>query len=339
MRNRTLFGSLMLIGVMVAALAGGSYAVFTDTEAVHVKFEAGTIDIKLNGQEGFQTVHVNPDGYNDWKPGDSTDWPLRIRNTGENTAWIQIYVYPTGAWDQGAPEFWDVASQHIGPDGPWFVDPGQLLELSLHVEFPQSIGNDYQGAQGDLLILVVAKQYRNKFEEGYDCVALENKDESFLPILDDDIEGVVCYKVEDGKLLVDVNGYGLQADEYFQLALNGPGGCANFPDVSFAGMGATLYHSGWYQHNPGQLSPTCDAEWNEGVWNFVGTDGEVKSSGVGSISWGGELAGLPSGHYENVKFVVKLISGYAGAAPSAGDYGTSWTPMLVEMNYLDFTIP
>lgn len=348
MRNRTLFGSLLLIGVMVAALAGGSYAIFTDTESAHVKFEAGSIEITVDG-DVFTEEFLVPGEFDDWKPGDYEEWPIHIVNHG-NKAWIQIYIYPTPPWDATKPNFWDVAEFGVEPSedwNQWILEEGGELDLTLWVDFPQTVGNDYEEAQGDLLILVVAKQYRNKFEEGFSCVALENKDSNFLPILGDELEGIVCYKVVGDELLVDVNGYGLIPGEYYQLALNGPGGgpnCDNFVDVSFAGMDTSLYHSGWYQYNPGQLAPTCTASWNEGVWNFSGTDGEVQATdpdndGLGSISWGGALAGLPDGDYEKVKFVVKLIDGYAGSAPSHSDHGTSWTPVLVEMDYLSFIIP
>ena len=348
MRNRTLFGSLLLVGVMIAALAGGSYAIFTDTESAHVKFEAGSIDIALSG-EVYTETYLNPDGFDDWKPGDHDEFELNITNL-DNKAWIQIYIYETPPWTEGRANFWDVAEWdviHSGTWNQWVLGKNETMQVKLSVDFPQWVGNDYEGAQGDLLILVVAKQYRNKFEEGFSCVALENKDANFLPILGDDLEGIVCYKVVGDELLVDVNGYGLIPGEYYQLALNGPGGgptCDNFVDVSFAGMDTSLYHSGWYQYNPGQLAPSCTASWNEGVWNFIGTDGEVQAmdpdnDGLGSISWGGVLTGLPDGDYEKVKFVVKLIDGYAGAAPAHADHGTSWTPVLVEMDYLSFTIP
>lgn len=347
MKRKSLLVGVLVIVVVIAAVASGTYAIFTDTEAAHVQFEAGTIDIEVNGQEpGYQEFFLNPAGFDDWKPGDHAEWVLDIHNKGNNKAWIQIYVYPTGPWEQGRANFWDVATYEFDAPSPWnewILPHSNHLMVTLKVDFPQWAGNDYQGAQGDLLILIVAKQWRNKFEEGYSCVALENKDLNapWLPHLDDDLEGIVCYKPTGnaGELEVDVNAYGLTPDEYYQLSLNGTGGCSNFEDVSFAGMSGSLYHSGWYYFDGMLLHDTCTETWHEGCWNFTGTDGEVQASGSGSISWGGTLTGLPQGNYDQVKFLVKHITGYTDPPPGPGDYGTTWTPVLMEMDYLNFQIP
>jgi hypothetical protein len=139
-----------------------------------------------------------------------------------------------------------------------------------------------------------------------------------------------------------VNGYGLIPGEYYQLSLNGTGGgatCDNFEDKSFAEMTGSLYHSGWYWYDGMVLHANCAEDWHEGVYNFTGTDGEVQASATGSISWGGVISGLPLGTYDKVKFMVKHITGYTDPPPAPGDYGTSWTPVLMEMDYLSFTIP
>ena len=344
MKRKKLFTGALLTVVLLSAFVGGGYAIFTDTESTHVRFEAGTINISLSG-EVYEKLYLKPEGFDDWKPGDNEDFELNIKNVGNNKAWIQLYIYETPPWTEGRPNFWDVAEWGVTDDtnwNKWLLSPQETMQLKLWVDFPQWVGNDYQGAQGDLLILVVAKQWRNKFEEGYSCVALEDKDNKWLPILGNELEGIVCYKVEGDKLLVDVNGYGLTPGEYYQLSLNGTGGgpsCSNFEDVSFAGMTSSLYHSGWYHFDGMLLHSTCTEDWHEGVYNFTGTDGEVKASSAGSISWGGVVTGLPSGNYDKVKFLVKHITGYTDPPPESGDYGTNWTPVLMEMDYLSFTIP
>jgi predicted ribosomally synthesized peptide with SipW-like signal peptide len=342
MTRKSIFVGGLLTLVLTAAVVGGSFAIFTDTDSAHVKFEAGTIEIDVSG-DVFTETYLNPDGFDDWKPGDYDEFSLIIDNTGSNKAWIQLYIYETPPWDEERPNFWDVADWGINPPGDWnewVLAPKETMVLNLWVDFPQWVGNDYKGAQGDLLILVVAKQWRHKFGE-YHCVALEDKDDSWLPILGNPLEGIVCYKVEGDKLLVDVNGYGLIPGEYYQLSLNGTGGgpsCDNFEDVSFAGMTTSLYHSGWYYFDGMLLHSTCDLSWHEGVYNFTGTEGEVQANASGSISWGGEVTGLPSGEYNKVKFLIKHITGYVDPPPGPGDYGTNWAPVLMEMDYLSFTI-
>jgi len=354
MRNRTLFGSVLLIGVMVAALAGGSYAVFTDTEAMHVKFQAGTIDIDVNGvDDAFQEIWLNPVGYEDWKPGDSVEWEIDIHNKGDNKAWIQVYVYPTPAWDLDAPEFWDAADWEVsGPEGTpwnqWTLEHSEHLMLKLEVVFPQWVNNDYQGAQGDLLILVVAKQWRNKLEDGYSCVALEDKPgPAYLPVLDNDLEGILCYKVDGDDLLVDLNAYGLTPSAYYQLDFTG--GDVNNPidgsctpqDENLAKMvPGDLYSSGYWNWGT-NLEATCNpVNGGEGVWNYAGVYGGVQANAAGSISFGGVLVNIPDGFYQGIGAHVKEIQqGNSTPSTLAQLPGQKWPVILSEMDYLSFTIP
>lgn len=352
MKRSALF-SMLLVVSLVAVVVGGTYAVFSDTEGTHVLFQAGAIDITVDSDlfDGTDPFYINPDGFNDWKPGDKMEVPITITNPEidadkgipTNPAWVQIYVYKTKAWDEGRPEFWDVATLDWTVSGvpvpseewnQWELLPGEVLELTAIIDFPQWVGNDYEGAQGDLAILVVAKQVRNKLHEGYQCVALENKDSDWYPILGDPLEGIVCYKAVDGDLLVDVNAYGLKADTNYQLTLEGTGAGAtldNFEDVSFAGMSGDLFVSGWTDFAPGYLLPAPSQTWHEGVYNFAGVYDPVTSTAGGSLSYGGTISGLPAGTYDQVKFIIKEVT---GDLP-----GTAWTPVLMEMDFLNFVIP
>ena len=342
MKRKKLFTGALLTVVLLSAFVGGGYAIFTDTESVRVTFQAGTIDIDVNGAEGYQTVILNPKDYDDWKPGDEAEWELDIHNKGSNKAWIQVYVYPGGnLWTcEGNPDCrphykWD----YTGDWNMWVIEPSQKVELDLKVVFPQCAGNDCQGATGELMILVVAKQWRNKYQE-YSCIALENKNTTtWMPVLDDGIEGIICYKVDQGKLLVDLNAYGLTEDAYYQLDFTGgdmnnphDGACTT-QDANLAGMvPGDLYSSGYWNWGT-YLEATCNPiKGGEGVYNYAGVYGTVQAVGVGgSISYSGSLA-LPSGSYKGIGAHVKLI----GGLPIPG---TSWTVILSEMDYLSFTIP
>ena len=363
MRRKTLLVGVLVIAVVVAVVVGGTYAIFSDTEAMTLEFEAGTINIELNGAEGHQTVSLNPqdwEGYSfvDWKPGGHGWYDIWIHNNGDNTVWIQLYDYPGGDFwtcDNAdcspyytmeqivgePPEYGlDPANEIVADWNMWALPYSHWIRIRVWVWFPQCAGNSCQGVDGELRILAVGKQWRHKYGE-YSCVALENKDENWLPILDDDplgdneIEGIVCYRPDGlGGLEVDVNAYGLTADKYYQLALNGTGGgddCDNFEDVSFASMPGDAYERGWWDFWNPFLQPACIDPWDEGVYNFAGVYGGVQAAADGSISWGGTIDGLPNGTYDQVKFVVKEITG--------DPPGTNWTPVLMEMNYLNFTIP
>ena len=339
MRRKTLITGSLLIAVLLSAAVGGAYAVFTDTEAMHVKFQAGTIDIELR-DIGEYEFYLNPGEYDDWKPGDHEDFPITIDNVGDNKAWIQVYVYPTGPWDEVA-NLWDIATYEVTGPGEWnqwLVDPGASIELTLSVDFPQEAGNEFQGAQADLLVLIVAKQWRNKLEDGYWCIALEDKDtDTWLPILNNELEGVICYKVEGDELHVDLNAYGLEPGVYYQLDLTGgdvnnpiDGSCTT-QDANFAGKApGDLYTSGYWNWGI-YLEASCDpVNGGEGVYNYAGVYGDVQADASGAISFGGSFT-LPSGTYDGVGAHVKEISG--------GIPGTSWTGVLSEMDYLSFVMP
>jgi predicted ribosomally synthesized peptide with SipW-like signal peptide len=358
MKRRTLLVGALVIAVAVAAVVGGTYAIFTDTESMHVKFEAGTIDIEVNETEGFQEIWAAEFwDFDDFKPGDHWWYDLVIHNNGNNKAWIQVYLYPTGPWTEGAP---DLRSCDPNPDcnlstwgevmeggewNRWVIAPSESITLRINALFPQCMGNNCQGGQADLLILVVAKQWRNKFEEDYACIALENKDTStWLPILDDETEGIICFRTggdNNRDLEIDLNAYGLAANACFQLDLTGldsnnslDPGCQT-QDDALAGMPGDLYISGYWNWGT-YLEATCQASnGGEGVWNYAGVyDGQqgqqkVCSDDSGAISFGGTFTGLPDGDYVLAAHVKEITDPWPGSA---------WTERLAEMDYLRFHI-
>jgi predicted ribosomally synthesized peptide with SipW-like signal peptide len=361
MKSKRLLVGVLVIAVVIAAVTGGTYAIFTDTEAVHVKFEAGTIDIEVAGvdEDGYAEFFLNPETFEDWKPGDYAEWELDIHNSGTNVAWINIYVYPTGHWDDGHPDLWTCETnpdckpyyeweELENPSGSdwnmWLLDHSQHLRYKLKVYFPQCAGNSCQGAQGDLLILVEAKQWRNKYPDpwGYSCVALEDKDplNNHLPDLSNGLEGIICYKPtgNTGELDVVLNAYGLTPDAYYQLDLAGgdsnnphDGACTAQDDALAGMMPGDLYSSGYWNWGT-VLEATCNsASGGEGVWNYAGVYGDVQADASGSISYQATLTGLPTGNYVGVGAHVKEIT---GTPP-----GTGWTVILSEMDYLSFNVP
>jgi predicted ribosomally synthesized peptide with SipW-like signal peptide len=346
MKRKTLITGSLLIAVLLSAAVGGAYAVFTDTEAMHVQFEAGTIDIALNGEDdAYQEFFLDPRedlASDDWKPGDYIEWTFDIDNTGSNAAWIQMYVYPTGPWSEDPKilDLWDIAEYEWDWNAPgewnqWVLQPGESMTMTLAVDFPQEAGNEWQGAQADLLILVVAKQWRNKLEEGYSCIALEDKSApTWLPDLSNDLEGIICYKYEGGEMHVDLNAYGLEPGVYYQLDLTGgdvnnpiDGSCTT-QDANLAGMApGDLYTSGYWNWGT-FLEASCNAtNGGEGVFNYAGVYGDVQADASGAISYGGTFT-LPAGTYAGVGAHVKEIQ---GEIP-----GNNWPVILSEMDYLSF---
>ena len=354
MRQRTIFSSVLLIGVMTAALVGGSYAIFTDqVQSDLEEFSAGTVDIEVNEQDiEFETTfHVGGEG--GWAPGDQTSQGIVIRNDGTLDVIYTVYLdygYDPGDIFRCDPNGYSMrvwAENDVG-----VIPAGTNVDVDLHALLPLAAGNDCQDKDGTLIVTVHAVQQRN-IDGVFECVKLVYKDgtSDWRPYGPSDTlggfwqgqHGNVCYREDDGHLRVVVNAYGLTPDAYYQLALNGQGGCSVPESVTFAGMPGDLYHSGWSSGSTTALSSTCSNTWDEGVFNFDGTDGELQASDDGNFSADVTLdlsSALPAGTYNDVKFIVKEITGYSGA-PAHPDtaHGNNWQPMLMEIRTLDFDIP
>jgi predicted ribosomally synthesized peptide with SipW-like signal peptide len=357
MKSKKLLTSLLVIGLVVAAVAGSTYAVFTSQVQSDIQeFSAGTLEIEVDGQsEEFETTfHMS-----NMEPGDNSEQEIDLHNTGSLDLSYVVYVdyeYPPSGqtnifYCDGDNSLQAWAEPDVGT-----LSPSQHANVTLKALFPLAAGNSCQGETGKLRVTVHAVQASNL--DGFECVKLVYKDEAsnWLPYGPGNSpggnwqgqHGNVCYKADDDDhLRLVVNAYGLNADEYYQLSLNGPGGCSNFEDTTFAGMTANQYHSGWWTGGTSYLATSCSEEWHQGVYNFTGTDGEVQADSNGNISLDFTIDGsdplasgpLPSGSYEDVKFLIKEIGGYSGGAPSHTDHGSSWTPMLMEIRALNFTIP
>lgn len=354
MKRRILF-SLVVIVAATALLAGFTYAVFTDQVMSDKQtFSAGTVNIDVDGEDvEFETTfHMS-----NMEPGDSSSQVITINNKGSLGVLYYVYVdyeyNPSDIW-RCDPNGYSLQAW-AAPDAG-VLAAGASTNVTLNALLPLAAGNDCQGKTGTLRVTVHAVQQSN-IEGQWACVKLVYKDQAsnWLPYGPDDPlggnwngqHGNVCYQVDtNGHLRVIVNAYDLHPDKYYQLSLNGPGGCSNFEDVTFAGMTTNLYHSGWWVGPPTYLSSTCTQPWHEGVYNILGTDGELQASASGNFSADITLDGsgswnpaLPSGTYDGVKFIVKEIGGYSGSAPSHSDHGTSWTPLLMEIRALSFQIP
>jgi predicted ribosomally synthesized peptide with SipW-like signal peptide len=371
-RRRILFGVITIVA-LVAIVAGATYAVFSDQVMSDIQtFSAGTVDIDVNGQDH---MFVTTFDLTDMEPGESSSQVITINNTGSLAVNYEVYVdYGYDPDDlfhcDGANSLQAWASPNTG--GP-IASEGNA-SVTLQALLPLAAGNNCQDKSGKLRVTVHAVQASEL--DGFICMKLVYKDEysdpPWIPYGDSDSQywdppdhrwmpnpvgsppvgqhGNLCYKVESGQLHVVVNAYGLTPSAYYQLSLNGPGGCSTFEDTTFATMTGDLYHSGWWVGPPDYLASSCGGvDWHEGVYNFYGTDGELQADGLGNISLdytiGSEVGTdplkppLPNGTYNNVKFIVKEIHGYSGSAPSHTDHGNAWWPLLMEIRQLNFQIP
>jgi predicted ribosomally synthesized peptide with SipW-like signal peptide len=358
--NRKVLLSIMIIAAMLVLIAGATYAVFSDQVMSDIQsFETGTVNINVGGQEEtFETTFHFPQGYK-VAPGDSNSQLITINNTGNLDVIYTVYIDYT--WGDPQPDIWrcdppnsmhawaeDSTGDEVG-----VLAPGGNEPVTLYVELPMAASNACQGLSGDLRVTVHAVQERN-IDPDFTCIKLVYKDlaSQWLPYGPEITEagnwkgqhGNLCYETDDnGDLRVVVNAYGLTPDAYYQLALNGQGGCSNPEGVIFAGLGADQYHSGWSSGSTTALANTCSNTWDEGVYNFYGTDGQVQADSNGDFSLDYAIDGsnpngaaLPSSTtFNNVKFIVKEIT--STGAPSHTNHGSNWQPMLMEIRALNFT--
>lgn len=224
--------------------------------------------------------------------------------------------------------------------------------LSFHLE--KDAGNEYQGDTSTFDILFTLHQVGQPADR--ETVRLENKDADYKVIGGDDTWGSVTYEVNaDDDLEMQVRLNGLAPDTLHQLALNGPdgtGACEPVDDQLASGSekaGNTGYDSGfWDGSGPNINQDLCQPGNNEGIYNFayVTTDAQgsydtgltpiiVVNSGeadpANALKVGAANPALPVGIYSGVKFVVKEVTG--------PEPGTEWTPVMMEMQPLNFNLP
>ena len=339
--TRTILFSILMIGALLVAVAGITFAVFSDNVASDKQeFIAGEVDILVNGDEDdyFNTsIHMT-----DMAPGDSKPaQPISINNDGSLPVFYHIWTYIGGDIYNCDPnpacnlkvEF-DGPTGGVGPDYALEVDETETYELSS--EFPLCAGNSCQGKDGYIQLFIHAWQQKNL--EDYTCIKLEDKAApDWLPDALSPAHGNMCYMVDGTDLKVVVNGYKLNPDKNFQLSLDGggewdPDGPCLDQDRNLAGMPGDQYVSGFWNTGPG-LDTFCTPGKGEGVWNYAGvysTDPPVTSDSTGAFSYQATLSGLQAGVYE-VKANVKEVT---GALP-----GTGWESKLSGLDYLRFTIP
>jgi predicted ribosomally synthesized peptide with SipW-like signal peptide len=239
------------------------------------------------------------------------------------------------------------------------LQPDDVVELWLSFHLETEAGNEYQGDQSTFDIEFTLHQTNLGglgLPAGTTCVRLENKTAAFDPIPGDELYGSVCYGVDgNGDLVVLVEGHGLTASKWHQLTLNGPWNDACDPTDDQLASGAEQYanyDSGFWDGvgpniNQGACGATVVGDNDEGIYNFayvqadasgkfqtgpltIANSHEADPADAGKVTTANPS--LPRGIYSDVRFIVKEIG---GASPP----DTSWTPVLMEMNTLNFNLP
>lgn len=84
--NRKVWTSLLIIGMALAAIAGGTLAWFTDQASTGDNiFTAGTLEIEADESWEYEDT-----GVENWNPGDCTDKEVTVRITGTKRAYLRM---------------------------------------------------------------------------------------------------------------------------------------------------------------------------------------------------------------------------------------------------------
>jgi hypothetical protein len=364
MRGKTLFSGAVVTIVLLAALAGGGYAIFSDNVASDDQtFAAGTVDITVEGEDEIFNTTLDMENM---EAGECNEQTVRVANVGSLDVDLWNWIYTWG----------DIFSCDPNPDCNLYVEKtlvgdsdtnpeyieanGGYEDYKLDACLPLCAGNLCQGKVGTMRMFFHAVQWSHL--EGWDCVKLLHKegpdwlpDPTWTPNASGiPAHGNKCYEANVGAgpdVEFVVNGYNMTADMPLQIMLNGPGGCTD-EDKIIAGdtnddgvsESCDLYYRAFWNGTPtgGAMSCTCDPNTSgEGVYAIAyggsyGTnpDPAAKTDANGNFSgqWTAELDACAiygaGTHTLQTKFLVKQ-----DASP--------WLEELDELDYqyITFTCP
>ncbi|MFC1649190.1 TasA family protein [Patescibacteria group bacterium] len=307
--------------------------------------EAGDNPADLVG-ELSQEIHFfawADDGDNVFEPenGEFEEYPLfsNVEGPASDVLDGKVYplytpeteVFPGGeerfigvAWCYGEFEV-DLGSGVMACDGGPVSNMSQTDFLSANIRFyVEQARNNEEFACPEL-----GPQPENRH------ISLENKNSNWEILPNDLVHGDIHYSHNDTSFKGTVTGTGLEANKYYQITLNGPGGCT-FTDHGFAGVGPNAFSSG-YWNNGTNLEPTCGTP-GEGVYNMdlIGDHYTFQADGSGAFTHNFDIA-LPAGDYSGVKVLVKKMLD-THVSPWA-DTGTGYPAFnLYETAAISFTV-
>lgn len=311
--SRKILLSVLLIAAVLVAVAGITFAVFSDNiPSDEQVFAAGTVDINVDEQDDMFDTTL--DMFN-MEAGECSEQYVTVNNTGslDVDLWNWIYTWlPSGypapnifACDPNAKCNMTVTKTFDSEDpndGVEFITSGGWEKYKLEACLPLCAGNNCQGAYGKMRMFFHAVQASEL--EGFDCVKLMYKEgPDWIPDPSKPAHGNKCYEETsiDGNVDFVVNGYDLSPNMPLQIMLNGPGGCTTEDSIIAGDF---------------DLNGTVDAgkydAYYRGFWTGSAMSSTCSGTGEGvyAIAWGGSyhLSGDP-----------------AAVTDANGDFSGQWT--------------
>jgi spore coat-associated protein N len=154
--KKQLAGAVLAAGIGVAAISGGTFALFTASTTNSANtFTAGTVsiqDLTGNGNVFSATQFVS-----NLAPGDSETGKIKVKNNGNLDAWVKL----ESATGTGALFLGDYPITLTLDADVVKLAPGAEYEFDVTYSFNSLAGNGYQNATGDVVVKVQAVQARN----------------------------------------------------------------------------------------------------------------------------------------------------------------------------------
>lgn len=149
------------------AVAGGTYAYFTNSVITHNVISSGRVKVEL-----IELADLSGKEFEDIKnamPGDSYDKIVLAKNSGESDAWVRIGFVKAAAdasgkaLDASAIGFATLSDGWLEKDGWFYYDavlkPGESTKpIAGKVSFPASLGNIWQNASFTIDVTMEAVQ-------------------------------------------------------------------------------------------------------------------------------------------------------------------------------------
>jgi spore coat-associated protein N len=163
--KKQLAGAVLAAGVGIAAISGGTFALFTASttnSANHIA--AGTVSLEGVTANGAVFSAVTDVG--NMAPGDVRTGTITVKNNGSLDAWVAIDSV-TGNGDtfhkNGIGDLFDGTTPVTltGDSKVVKLAPNAQETFNVTYSFPLGANDDYQGANGQVTVKVKAVQARN----------------------------------------------------------------------------------------------------------------------------------------------------------------------------------
>lgn len=153
--KKRLAGAALAAGIGVAAISGGTFALFTD-QATNTgnTIAAGTVVLTDTTGSGNVFASLTVDNL---APGDTGTGSITVKNDGTLDEWVRIESV-TGSGDlfSGATPATVTGSGDVVK-----LAPGESKTFNVTYNFPLAANNDYQGDSGTIEVKVQSVQAKN----------------------------------------------------------------------------------------------------------------------------------------------------------------------------------